>query len=528
MIRETGAQPCRPWRHVSAALLACLALVACGGGESKKEAAQRNQEAAAASTAGLRVAEHFQEGVLSVSVIDSRAGKVVWTRRLGTQAHGLTYAHTVAANGSATPVGLPQGLVYLDQGQVRVLALAAPVAAEGTRASNVADACALHRLFNADHTGRVVWAMVSTQGADAQCGTLDDLYVLVNTAMGPTAAPLPSVFGPDQLLLTTYQANGQLDRLMGYAFRLLAWQFQQISADGVGTDLTHGLISPGEDIQYLGLMPGTTRQALVRVGAKVRVLDWATQPATLREQPLLSLTDASHPVLVLADADAMYLVDAGVVWKVLPTGVASALTTLADTAELGMGSSQTNDFLVLTQDGSTAQTVLAVHKRTGARLTLYKAAANSFVQIEPGEGNVAVIDEALAGSPSRSHLSSVNLDTGSQVSNIARHVLSLGAVREAGGTQEAARRTHVLWCEVDLESERCPSTRIKAQALAGGAALNLAPASLATTWWDEADLNLSGAGAPHALSLHDLSQEGVASSLWLLDPDVAGSLVRLP
>lgn len=436
-----------PRPSIASSLLTLLAssvlLTACGGGNDNNTPdagaapSGQNPDTVATSsyvagvrsttTPGVGGAEDTISSVLSL--VDDVTGTEVTTVAVDpfTSAK-VAQAFTVTADGYQA--GRQTKAYYVYQHKLYEISLehagnvlSTPAARQ---VSSEAQACEVRRVVERDTSAQTSYVSYTRAGADGQCNTPDDE---VKTALSSANDTTPT--GP-AFLEVQRDSTGAVARLLGRDA-----DNNLVIAD-VGTQqltpVSNGSIPSGSSVSVFGKLAGATDKLYLRVGASVRVLDWAT--ATLGTSPVATLNLGQTP-LVHTDETTTYFVDAApvtppsdapasaasaeppkevelVLWQLQPgqssaVRVASLGVSAPDQLPQVASHAMTPSALALVLRRDSGDTLTIVKKADGSQRDVALSGPTARVGIQAHAGEVLVISEQLGTSDDTSALTRVDL-----------------------------------------------------------------------------------------------------------------------
>jgi len=574
------AMPWAPARLASSlpfactALVAALALSACGGGGSNSLPETEVTPAAVVSTSAYlhmqrnRVDANGNFVAQDIVLVDPVTAAAVWQQTVEiTSTQAAVHAFTVSADGLTITEGAEQALYYSQGGKLYELSLRTGSTPVPRQVSSEAATCSVVRAVPTDTTASLAWVLVNTAGTDGLCDTTNDnVLKLVRSDAASTTAALAWRGGALDAIDIHRNASGTLTQLI--AFDQAAGQLLAISAtDGSVSNVGGGTLATGASVSFLGRAAGRRDQIYVVVSAlgsnadsgapedqiRLRTLTWSSDtaapslgnvasPSGLLQQPTTTLSSATLNFAHTDDATGFYFVD-GLKVNVIDKGKATmrTLATLTAPAEL-LDDNGTPIRPIVLPGGALGSTALAlpvvtaegvkmlsVAKATGAQRDFNLAASATALTVEARQGDDLVISQLLAdvGGPVALWRASLSAGTGAIATTaVSARAHVLGAMRDtAESLSGEAANPALVWCEA---ATTCTAAGLKSLQLTGGNNLALAGADAASFEWTSHTVgDTSGKILPITVGTQQISGLWASDTLWLLDATVAGSLKQV-
>ena len=529
----------------------CLSvLTACGGGTDNAKppapAPQRDPQPEAPTgtplSASYAVALSYDEKHLDI--VDPSNAEQLFSVAVDEPDSWLTtFTRTQSSDGRTQTRQHEAALYYVENGRVKALDLARGSSSQARQVSSASDVCRIPWHIDGDLTGLNNWLAIVRAGTDTQCGTGDDVLALVHSSTLASAAITPLPFNLAEIITVGHNAAGGLESLI--TFNSSVGQFVHWRLDSNGahdTPVTNGGgFTTATDVRWLGLVPGYRDRGIVQVAGSLRRITWDGLGATLTaslasanvafgSEDYLITTDDSHLYVVAEEPGQVILafdgtgtasrrvatLDAGkgeatallassdAVWVVQKDqGPATAPSTLMSFTKLAGMSRQVDRYEV--PASLPAYLTLKLVGAKGTRLVYSKPSED-----EDDEVSLHIVDDVAASSrplAARAFTIGIQADRASLI----------------GQRPEA---THVIWCDrgTALSAVDCTAARFKSYNLATGTTTALGQ-NLTTTEALEV-LDAVSPGDVHALNPFITTQypDGVTTTLWQFEPDVAGSL----
>ncbi len=425
-----------------------------------------------------------EDTVTSVlSLVDDTTGTEVTTTPV--DAYGspkLAQAFTVSADGKSYVAGRQTKAYYVYQHKLYEISLehasnvlSKPVARQ---VSAEANACEVRRVVERDGNAETSYLSYTTAGADGKCNTPDDApKTTLSSVQAAVTASAPA------LLDIQRDGSGSVTGLLGNDIdnhKLVIVNAAQLDAGKIETtDVVHGALTGSTStdtttgpattsyptVSVFSKVAGTTSKLYLRVGADVRVLDWAT--ATLATSPVATLNLDQVP-LVHTDETATYFVDAAKVppanaaesaqfelalWRMKPAQSSAekvASLDIVPTAEqlpqvATSAMTQSSLAMVVRRDSGDTLTIV---KKDGAKREVALSAPTSRVGIQAHAGEVLVISQQLDTSADTSALTRVDLGNSDSLATLSNSASLVTVINDTSTTIGGeVPSNYLLWNE---------------------------------------------------------------------------------
>lgn len=398
------------------------------------------------TTPGVGDAEDTVTSVLSL--VDDTTGAQVATVAVDPLTSAkVAQAFTVATDGLSYQAGRQTKAYYVYQHKLYEISLehasnvlSLPVARQ---VSSEANACEVRAVVERDANAQSSYLSYTVAGNDGKCNTPDDVLKTTLSSVSAQAA----VVAP-ALLDVQRDSSGAVSRLLGNDtdnHKLVVIDAAKLDTDKLATTtVVNGTLSgtSGVDangvpfttyptVSLFGKVAASTDKVYLRVGAGVRVLDWAT--ATLGTTNVATLNLNQTP-LVRTDDTATYFVDAATappanaadntkyelaLWRLKPAqdasqGAAEKLASLgvvasADQLPQVQTHAMTPSALALVLRRDSGDTLTIVPKDGSSTRTVALGGTAARLAIQAHAGDVLVVSQQLTTSEDTGALTRVTV-----------------------------------------------------------------------------------------------------------------------